>query len=67
MKKLYDRICAAEAYVAAVFLILMVVLIFLGGVLRMLGTPINWSTDIATACSPGRASSAPILRGARTA
>ena len=48
MKKLYDRICAAEAYVAAVFLILMVVLIFLGGVLRMLGTPINWSTDIAT-------------------
>ncbi len=27
----------------------MVVLIFLGGVLRMLGTPINWSTDIATA------------------
>ena len=49
MKKLYDGICAAEAYLAAVFLIAMVVLIFLGGVLRMLGTPINWSTDIATA------------------
>ena len=48
MKKLYDEICAAEALVAAVFLILMVVLIFLGGVMRMLGTPINWSTDAAT-------------------
>jgi TRAP-type C4-dicarboxylate transport system permease small subunit len=48
MKKLYGAICTAEAWVAAVFLILMVVLIFLGGVLRMLGTPINWSTDIAT-------------------
>ena len=27
----------------------MVVLIFLGGVMRMLGQPINWSTDAATA------------------
>lgn len=49
MKKLYDRICAAEAWIASVFLVLMVVLIFLGGVMRMLGYPINWSTDIATA------------------
>jgi TRAP-type C4-dicarboxylate transport system permease small subunit len=48
MKKLYDGVCMAEAWVAAVFLILMVILIFLGGVMRMLGTPINWSTDIAT-------------------
>jgi TRAP-type transport system small permease protein len=50
MAKLYERVCAAEAWIAAVLLILMVVLIFLGGVMRMLGTPINWSGDIATAC-----------------
>jgi TRAP-type transport system small permease protein len=49
MKRLYDHICAAEAWVAGVFLILMVMLIFLGGVLRMLGHPINWSGDISTA------------------
>ena len=49
MKKLYDRVCTAEAFVAAVFLILMVILIFLGGVMRMLGHPINWSGDAATA------------------
>jgi TRAP-type transport system small permease protein len=48
MKKLYAGVCAAEAWVAAVFLVLMVVLIFLGGVMRMLGQPINWSGDAAT-------------------
>jgi TRAP-type C4-dicarboxylate transport system permease small subunit len=48
MKKLYGHICTAQAWVAAVFLILMVILIFLGGVMRMLGTPINWSGDAAT-------------------
>ena len=49
MRKLYERVCAAEALVAAAFLILMVLLIFLGGVMRMLGSPINWSSDAATA------------------
>jgi TRAP-type C4-dicarboxylate transport system permease small subunit len=49
MKRLYARMCAAEAWVAAVFLIMMVGLIFLGGVMRMLGHPINWSSDAATA------------------
>jgi TRAP-type C4-dicarboxylate transport system permease small subunit len=48
MRKLYERLCAAEALVAALFLVLMVVLIFLGGVMRMLGHPINWSSDAAT-------------------
>jgi TRAP-type C4-dicarboxylate transport system permease small subunit len=48
MKKLYDGVCTAEAWVAAVFLILMVILIFLGGVMRMAGHPINWSSDAAT-------------------
>lgn len=49
MKKLYERVCAAETLVAAVFLVVMVVLIFLGGIMRMLGDPINWSSDTATA------------------
>lgn len=48
MRKLYEAICAAETYVAAVFLILMVVLIFLGGAMRTIGEPINWSIDAAT-------------------
>jgi TRAP-type C4-dicarboxylate transport system permease small subunit len=49
MQRLYERVCAAEAFIAAAFLILMVALIFLGGVMRMLGQPINWSSDAATA------------------
>ena len=49
MKKLYDRLCAAEAVVAGTLLVLMVLLIFLGGVSRVLGYPLNWSTDFATA------------------
>jgi TRAP-type transport system small permease protein len=48
MRRLYERICAGEAIIAATFLILMVLLIFLGGVMRSLGHPINWSTDAAT-------------------
>ena len=47
-QRLYERVCAAEATVAAALLVLMVVLIFLGGVMRMLGHPINWSGDAAT-------------------
>jgi TRAP-type transport system small permease protein len=49
VKRIYDRICAAEAFVAAAFLVFMVLLIFLGGVMRMVGHPINWSGDAATA------------------
>jgi len=49
LKAFYGRVCAAEAYGAAAFLVLMVTLIFLGGVMRMLGHPINWSGD-AAAC-----------------
>ena len=48
MRKLYQRLLAAEAYLAATFLVLMVALIFLGGVMRVFGYPINWSTDAAT-------------------
>lgn len=49
MRKLYERVCAGEAWVAGAFLVLMVALIFLGGVSRVLGYPLNWSTDFATA------------------
>jgi TRAP-type transport system small permease protein len=48
VKKLYDGVCAAETWIAATFLVLMVILIFMGGVLRMAGHPINWSSDAAT-------------------
>jgi TRAP-type transport system small permease protein len=48
MAKLYRFICAAESYVAGSFLLLMVALIFGGGVARMLGHPLNWTTDAAT-------------------
>lgn len=49
MRKLYERAIAAEAILAATLLILMVLLIFLGGVSRMAGYPLNWTTDFATA------------------
>ena len=48
MRRLYQRLLATEAYLAATFLVLMVALIFLGGVMRVFGHPINWSTDAAT-------------------
>ncbi|MCU0985903.1 MAG: TRAP transporter small permease subunit [Acetobacteraceae bacterium] len=48
MGGLYRHLCRAEAVIAGTFLLAMVALIFLGGVARMLGTPLNWTTDIAT-------------------
>lgn len=48
MRSLYARLCAVEGFVAGAFLSLMVGLIFLGGVARMLGAPLNWTTDAAT-------------------
>jgi len=48
MKNLYALVLKSEAYVAGTFLVLMVALIFLGGVARMLGQPQNWTTDAAT-------------------
>ena len=48
MKKLYALFIKWEARIAASFLVLMVLLIFFGGILRLVGHPINWSTDFAT-------------------
>ena len=41
-------IARLEVAIAGTFLVLMVVLIFAGGVSRMLGAPLNWTTDLAT-------------------
>jgi TRAP-type C4-dicarboxylate transport system permease small subunit len=49
MRTFYARLCAAEAFIAGALLVAMVLLIFLGGVSRVLGYPLNWSTDFATA------------------
>jgi TRAP-type transport system small permease protein len=49
LKTFYQRAMAAEAVIAATLLVLMVALIFLGGVSRVLGYPLNWTTDFATA------------------
>ena len=49
MRRLYAYLCAGEACIAGALLVSMVALIFLGGVARVLGYPLNWSTDFATA------------------
>lgn len=48
MKRAYDLFCRAEALVAGSFLMVMVLLIFVGGVSRMLRAPQNWTTEAAT-------------------
>lgn len=49
MQSLYRRFCAVQAAWAMAFLLAMVALIFLGGVARMAGHPLNWTGDAATA------------------
>lgn len=49
MKRFYDGLCRVELWIAGLFLVLMVVLIFASGVGRMFGYPLNWAGDIATA------------------
>ena len=46
--RLYQAVLRVEARVAAVFLVLMMLLIFSGGAARMAGHPLNWTTDIAS-------------------
>jgi TRAP-type transport system small permease protein len=50
MQAIYVWVLKLEAILAGTFLLLMVGLIFLGGVARMLGHPLNWTIDLAT-CS----------------
>lgn len=49
MARFHAGLGRVEAVLAASFLLGMVGLIFLGGVARMLGTPLNWTGDFATA------------------
>ncbi|HXF46347.1 MAG TPA: TRAP transporter small permease subunit [Burkholderiaceae bacterium] len=46
---LYARLLAGEATLAGICLVAMVVLIFAGGIARLLGHPLNWAIDLATA------------------
>ena len=48
MARLYERMCAAEAVLAALLLMLMVALIFAGGLARLFQHPVNWAVDFAT-------------------
>lgn len=48
LARAYQRLCEVEGKVAAAFLVVMVALIFIGGMSRMFGYPLNWSTDAAT-------------------
>ncbi|WP_029011274.1 TRAP transporter small permease [Azospirillum halopraeferens] len=48
MTAAYRWLCRIEATVAGTFLVLMVAMIFLGGVARLLHTPMNWTMDVAT-------------------
>lgn len=48
MRAFYILMLRAEAILAGIFLVLMVLLIFLGGVARMMGHPLNWTIDLST-------------------
>lgn len=48
MRRAYAALVRWEARIAGAFLVLMVVLIFGGGVARLAGVPQNWTIDAAT-------------------
>lgn len=48
MKQVYASLCRAEATIAGTFLVAMVLLIFVGGIARLLHHPLNWTNDLAT-------------------
>jgi TRAP-type transport system small permease protein len=48
MRAFYARLLRLEAVLAGVFLILMVALVFTGGVARLMRHPQNWTIDLAT-------------------
>jgi TRAP-type C4-dicarboxylate transport system permease small subunit len=48
VRRLYASVLKLEAILAGLFLLLMVGLIFLGGVARLLHYPLNWTIDLAT-------------------
>ena len=48
MGRVYSVLCKAEAVIAGTALVLMVVLIFAGGLARLAHHPLNWTNDVAT-------------------
>jgi TRAP-type C4-dicarboxylate transport system permease small subunit len=48
MQRVYGFLCAAEALIARVFLLIMAVLLFGACIARVFGHPINWAIDVAT-------------------
>jgi TRAP-type C4-dicarboxylate transport system permease small subunit len=48
LKQLYAALVRWEGRIAGTFLLAMVMLIFAGGVARLVGHPQNWTTDAAT-------------------
>jgi TRAP-type C4-dicarboxylate transport system permease small subunit len=48
MSRVFAFLIRFEAMVTAVLLLLMVVLIFVGGVARLMQMPLNWTIDLAT-------------------
>lgn len=48
MMTIHARLGRLEAVVAGTFLVLMVLLIFAGGIGRLVGYPLNWTGDLAT-------------------
>lgn len=48
MRAAYSFLLRLEAILAGVFLVLMVLLIFVGGIARLLHYPLNWTIDLST-------------------
>jgi TRAP-type transport system small permease protein len=48
MRAFYARLLRLEAVLAGTFLLLMVALVFTGGVARLARHPLNWTIDLAT-------------------
>jgi TRAP-type C4-dicarboxylate transport system permease small subunit len=47
VKDIYKKVCKAEVFLAIIFLLITVFVIFIAAVSRTFGTPINWALDIA--------------------
>jgi TRAP-type transport system small permease protein len=50
VRALYSKLLRLEAVLAGIFLVLMVALVFTGGVARLMRHPQNWTIDLATCC-----------------
>jgi len=48
VRALYSKLLRLEAVLAGIFLVLMVVLVFTGGIARLMRHPLNWTIDLAT-------------------